>query len=210
MGNEDENGSGNGSTPPAGKGTGAGGEQPQPTQATVEDLITDLEKQVHALEEKFKDEHDRLLRTAADYENFKRRTKKELDESLGRGREQVIKEILPVMDNLERALKHATAEDPLAAGVRMVEKQLLSALERFGVTRFSAVGQPFDPSLHDAIQQVESSELQPGTVAQEFASGYKSNARLIRPAMVAVAKAPSPVAPPSPSDDGGAPEGGSS
>jgi molecular chaperone GrpE len=208
MANEDENGSGNGSTP-GGKPDAPAGEQPQPTQATVEDLITDLEKQVHGLEEKYKEEHDRLLRTAADYENFKRRTKKELDESLGRGREQVMKEILPVMDNLERALKHATADDPLAAGVRMVEKQLLGALERFGVVRFSAVGQPFDPSMHDAIQQIESTELAPGTVAQEFASGYKfqANGRLLRPAMVAVAKQPSPVAPSS--SDGGAPEGGS-
>jgi molecular chaperone GrpE len=205
MANEDENGSGNGSAP-GGKADAPAGEQAP--SATVEDLITDLEKQVHGLEEKYKEEHDRLLRTAADYENFKRRTKKELDESLGRGREQVMKEILPVMDNLERALKHATADDPLAAGVRMVEKQLLGALERFGVVRFSALGQPFDPSLHDAIQQVESTELAPGTVAQEFASGYKyqANGRLVRPAMVAVAKQPSPVAP---AGDGGAPEGGS-
>jgi molecular chaperone GrpE len=133
---------------------------------------------------------DRLLRTAADFENYKKRAKKETDEAQQRGRESVCKEILPVLDNLERALQHAPEKDPLAVGVRMVEKQLLGALEKFGITRFSAVGQPFDPSLHDAIQQTETSDVPPGSVAMEFAKGYKSGERLIRPAMVAVAKAP--------------------
>src|SRR5438067_9502893 len=166
MANEDdENSRGNGSgTPPEGAP-----EQPEQAQATVEDLITDLEKKLVASEQTATEAVDRWKRTAADFENYKRRTKKELDEGQQRGREHVVKELLPVLDNLERALKHATADDPLAAGVRMVEKQLVSALEKFGVTRFSAVGQPFDPSLHDAIQQVESTELAPGTVAQEFA-----------------------------------------
>jgi len=134
---------------------------------------------------------DRLLRTAAEFENFKKRTRKEMDEAQARGREGVLKEILPVLDNLERALQHAAEKDPLAVGVRMVEKQLLVALEKFGITRFSAVGQPFDPSVHDAIQQVETAEMPPGTVAMEFAKGYKAGDRLLRPAMVSVAKAPS-------------------
>jgi molecular chaperone GrpE len=133
---------------------------------------------------------DRLLRNAADFENYKKRTKKEVDEAQARGRESVLKEILPVLDNLERALQHAPEKDPLAVGVRMVEKQLLASLERFGIVRFSAIGQPFDPSLHDAIQQVETVEVPPGTVAMEFAKGYKAGDRLLRPAMVAVAKAP--------------------
>ena len=94
-----------------------------------------------------------------------------------------------MIDNLERALKHA-GDDPLAQGVRMVEKQLLSTLEKSGVTRFSAVGQPFDPALHDAIQQIETAEHPPNTVAQEFASGYLMNGRLLRAAMVGVAKPP--------------------
>lgn len=196
MANEsDEKAQGNGSGPVEGA-------------SSAEDLITDLEQQVAKHETANKELHDRLLRTAADFENFKRRTKKELDEGQQRGREQVIREILPVMDNLERALKHATAEDPLAAGVRMVEKQLVAGLEKFDVTRFSAVGQPFDPSMHDAIQQVESTELPPGTVAQEFASGYLSSGRLLRPAMVAVAKAPSPISGDDSGDDGDGNSGG--
>jgi molecular chaperone GrpE len=102
-----------------------------------------------------------------------------------------LKELLPALDNLERALKHAPEGDPLAVGVKQTEKQLLQALERFGVTRFSSLGKPFDPSVHEAIQQVETSEHPPGAVAQEFASGYSIGQRLLRAAMVAVAKAPS-------------------
>ncbi len=141
-----------------------------------------------------KDLQDRLLRTAADFENYKKRAKKEMDEAATRGRESLLKEVLPVVDNLERAISHAPKDDPIAAGVRLVEKQLLGALEKFGITRFSATGQPFDPSLHEAIQQVETADFPPGTVAQEFASGYMQNGKLLRAAMVAVAKAPAPKA----------------
>jgi molecular chaperone GrpE len=139
--------------------------------------------------------HDRLLRTAAEFENFKKRTKKEADEASTRGREQLLKELLPALDNLARALQHAPAGDPLAVGVMQTEKQLLQALEKFGVVRFSSMGKPFDPSLHDAIQQVETAAHAPGTVAQEFAPGYMIGQRLLRPAMVAVAKAPTGDAP---------------
>jgi molecular chaperone GrpE len=158
-------------------------------QATIEDMINQLEGQVQKLEAEKKDLQDRLLRTAADFDNWRKRAKKEQEEASSKGREALLKEMLPVIDNLERALKHA-GDDPLAQGVRMVEKQLLSTLEKFGVTRFSAVGQPFDPALHDAIQQVETTEHAPNTVAQEFASGYLVNGRLLRAAMVAVAKPP--------------------
>ena len=142
------------------------------------------------LEEEKRELKDRLLRTAAEFENFKRRSKKEIDDAATRGREQLLKELLPALDNLERALKHAPAGDPLAIGVQQTEKQLLQALEKFGVVRFSSVGKPFDPSVHDAIQQQETSEHAPGTVAAEFASGYMLGQRLLRPAMVAVAKPP--------------------
>jgi molecular chaperone GrpE len=159
---------------------------------TVENIIDDLEKRAVRAETQAQELHDRLLRTAAEFENFKKRTKKEVDESMQKGREQMLKEVLPVIDNLERALKHAPGphDDPLVKGVAMVEKQLLQALEKFGVTRFSALGQPFDPNMHDAIQQVETSEHPAGTVAQEYSSGYLSNGKLLRPAMVAVAKKP--------------------
>jgi len=158
----------------------------EPAEPTLEQQVEQLEK----LEKEKRELHDRLLRTAAEFENFKKRTKKEAEEASTRGREQLLKELLPAIDNLERALKHAPAGDPLAVGVQQTEKILLQALEKFGVVRFSAVGKPFDPSLHDAIQQVETAEYPPGTVAQEFASGYMIGQRLLRAAMVAVAKAP--------------------
>lgn len=161
----------------------AGGGNGAATEVTVEDRLGKLESDNRELK-------DRLLRTAAEFENFKKRSKKEMDDAATRGREQLLKELLPALDNLERALKHAPEGDPLAVGVKQTEKQLLQALERFGVTRFASLGKPFDPSVHDAIQQMETTEHPAGTVAQEFASGYTLGSRLLRPAMVAVAKAP--------------------
>ena len=179
-GNTPEN-AGPGEAPPP---RGDGGKSAEPT---LEQQIEQLEK----LEKEKRELHDRLLRTAAEFENFKKRTKKEADEASTRGREQLLKELLPALDNLARALQHAPAGDPLAVGVMQTEKQLLQALEKFGVVRFTSVGKPFDPSMHDAIQQAETSEYPPGTVAQEFAPGYMIGQRLLRAAMVAVAKAPS-------------------
>jgi len=192
--------SGNGAQGNGSQNNGGGGDGPaagaEPAPKTFEDMITELEQEKQKLETEKKDLHDRLLRTAADFENWKKRVKKELDEGAQKGREALLKEILPVIDNLERALKHAPEGDPLAQGVKMVEKQLLGALEKFGITRFNAEGQPFDPSMHDAIQQVETTAHPPGTVAQQFAAGYMNGARLFRAAMVSVAKAPEGATPP--------------
>lgn len=187
MGNDDQK---QGNTP---ENAGPGESPPPPEPAvppTLEEQLRNEIDRVDKLEKEKRELHDRLLRTAADFENWKKRTKKEADEASTRGREQLLKELLPALDNLERALKHAPPGDPLAVGVQQTEKQLLQALEKFGVVRFSSVGKPFDPSMHDAIQQVETSEHAPGAVAQEFASGYMIGQRLLRPAMVAVAKAP--------------------
>jgi molecular chaperone GrpE len=182
QGNTPEN-AGPGEAPPPKQAEGDGHESAAPT---LEQQIEQLEK----LEQEKRELHDRLLRTAAEFENFKKRSKKESDDAATRGREQLLKELLPALDNLERALKHAAPGDPLTVGLIQTEKQLLQALEKFGVVRFSSVGKPFDPSMHDAIQQMETVEHAPGSVAQEFASGYMIGARLLRPAMVAVAKAP--------------------
>src|SRR5579859_363888 len=137
--------------------------EPDLPKAEVAEPPLTVEDERAKLQQAHDELKDRLLRTAADFENYKKRAKREMDEAQARGRESVLKEILPVLDNLERALQHAPEKDPLAVGVRMVEKQLLGALEKFGITRFSAVGQPFDPTMHDAIQQVETAEMAPGT-----------------------------------------------
>jgi molecular chaperone GrpE len=187
MGNDDPKHS---NTPEnAGPGEAAPPPPPAAPPTIEEQLRAEIDRN-DALEKDKRELHDRWLRTAAEFENFKKRTKKESDEASTRGREQLLKELLPALDNLERALKHAPAGDPLAVGVMQTEKQLLQALEKFGVVRFTSVGKPFDPSMHDAIQQVETTEHAPGAVAQEFASGYMIGPRLLRPAMVAVAKAP--------------------
>jgi molecular chaperone GrpE len=174
----------NGQDPPVEK------KKEEQAQKTVEDIITELEQRAAAFEKANMELKDRLLRTAADFDNYKKRAKKEIEEGGLKGQESLAKELLPVLDNLERALKHAPEGDPLAQGVKMVEKQLLQALEKCQVQRFSALGQHFDPALHDAIQQVETSEVAPGTVATEYSAGYMMGGKLLRAAMVAVAKAP--------------------
>jgi molecular chaperone GrpE len=144
-----------------------------------------------------KETYDRLLRTAADFDNFRKRTRKEIEDNRLKAREEVLKEILPGIDNLERALAVSQDAAPAAAtasnvldGVKLVLRQFQSALERFEVKGFNSVGQPFDPGRHEAISQVETASQPPGTVATEMQRGYTIGNRLLRPALVAVAKAP--------------------
>ncbi|MCA9646858.1 MAG: nucleotide exchange factor GrpE [Polyangiaceae bacterium] len=136
---------------------------------------------------------EQLLRTAADFDNFRKRTRKELVDAEQRGTDQLLKEMLPVFDNLERAAQHAeTASEvaSLADGIRMVMKQFTDTLGRLNIERVEAVGKPFDPSVHEAIQQMATEEHPPGSVAAEVQAGYRQGERLIRPALVVVAKAP--------------------
>lgn len=152
-----------------------------------------VEQKLERAERERAEAHDRMLRVAADFENYKRRQRREIDDATGRVKEQVLREILPVLDNFERALvavgKGGTLES-LEQGVRLVEKQLHGALEKAGVKGFDAKGQPFDPARHEAIQQVETDAQPAGTVVDVFARGYTLGDRLLRAAMVSVAKAP--------------------
>jgi molecular chaperone GrpE len=159
---------------------------------------------------------DRMLRVAADFDNFKKRNRKEMAEAEPRGREALLKELLPVIDNLERAVAHATTADAAATGsgllegVRMVLRQFLAALEKFDVRPFSAVGEAFDPQFHAAVAQVPTVDKPAGMVIEEFQRGYRMGARLLRPAMVAVATpppAPGP-APAAAEGSGGEQDGG--
>ena len=136
---------------------------------------------------------DQLLRTAADFDNYRKRSRRDVDDAERRGREELLRELLPVFDNLERAVAHAeTAPDvnSLADGIAMVRKQFLDTLGKIGIERIEALGQPFDPAVHEAIQQVETDDFEPGTVANQFQAGYRMGERLLRPAMVVVAKKP--------------------
>ncbi|MEO7729888.1 MAG: nucleotide exchange factor GrpE [Kofleriaceae bacterium] len=153
----------------------------------------DLETKVAALEKDKKDNWDRYLRAAADLENLRKRQKRELEDVKLESKGRVLKEMLPVVDNLERAIEHATTTagtNPIVEGVQLVLRQFLTAFERLEVTPIEAGGQPFDPNLHEAISQQES-DSPPGTVVQVLQRGYKSGERLLRPALVVVAKAKS-------------------
>jgi molecular chaperone GrpE len=136
---------------------------------------------------------DQLLRTAADFDNFRKRSRREVADAETRARDEVFREMLPVFDNLERAMQHSegtTDVQALADGIRMVMKQFVDTLGRMGIERVSAVGKPFDPAVHEAIQHLETAEFPPGTIAAEAQPGYRQGDRLLRPALVVVAKAP--------------------
>jgi molecular chaperone GrpE len=147
---------------------------------------------------------DQLLRTAADFDNFRKRTRRELVDAEKRGREELLRELLPVFDNLERAAQHAesaTEVQSLADGIRMVMRQFYDTLSRAGIERIDAEGQAFDPALMEAIQQIETADRPPGSVAAQVQAGYRMGDRLVRPAMVVVAKAPAVPVETSPADE---------
>jgi molecular chaperone GrpE len=132
---------------------------------------------------------DQLLRLAADFDNFRKRARKEQDEMRRYGIETLLQDVIPVLDNLERALSHSEGDkSPVLQGVRMVQKQLADTLNRYGVQTFATVGKPFDPEKHEAVSQQPSTE-KPGTVLQELQRGYMLHERLLRPARVVVASA---------------------
>ncbi|HMG24072.1 MAG TPA: nucleotide exchange factor GrpE [Kofleriaceae bacterium] len=170
----------------------------EPPEAAGGELANDdAETKIAALEKEKKDNWDRYLRAAADLENLRKRQKRELDDARLESKGRVLKEKLPVVDNLERAIEHATSQagsNPIVEGVQLVLRQFLTAFERLDVTPIEAGGQPFDPNLHEAISQAES-DSPPGTVVQVLQRGYKSGDRLLRPALVVVAKAKSAPAP---------------
>jgi molecular chaperone GrpE len=136
---------------------------------------------------------DQLLRTAADFDNFRKRTRRELADTEKRVREEFLRELLPVFDNLERATAHAEAAidvKALADGIGLVVKQFLDTLTKVGVERLKSQGEMFDPAFHEAVQQVESVDHPPGTVVHEVQAGYRLGDRLVRPALVVVAAPP--------------------
>ncbi len=143
--------------------------------------------------ERIKESHERALRATADLENYKKRAQKEKEEVQKFGVERLLKDFLPVADNLDRALEAAQKSndfDSLRTGVEMTRKLFETAFGKNGVKGFSAVGQPFDPRVHEAMQQVESAAVPAGHVLFEAVRGYTLNERLMRPALVVVARAP--------------------
>ena len=131
---------------------------------------------------------DRLLRTAAEFDNYRKRMDRERRELAEYTGGEAIKDLLPIIDNLERALQAAAQDDPLRKGVELIHKQMLEILRRRGVTPIEALGADFDPNVHEAVTQEESAQHREGEVMEELQRGYKVGDRLLRPAMVKVAK----------------------
>lgn len=134
---------------------------------------------------------EQWVRTAADFDNFRKRSRREIDDARKGGREDLLKDFLPVFDNLERAIQSAQrAQDvkAVADGLQMIMRQFVDMLSRAGISKVPTVGAQFDPSVHEAIQQVESDDHAPGTVVAEVQPGYVHGDRLVRAAMVVVAK----------------------
>jgi molecular chaperone GrpE len=138
---------------------------------------------------------DRLLRTAADFDNFRKRTRRDIADAERRVQEQLLSALLPTFDNLERASTHAgSAPDvkALAEGLEMVLRQFKDALAGLGIERISTQGKAFDPAEHEAVQHVQSDEVPPGAIVQELQAGYRWQGKLLRPALVVVSKAGPP------------------
>jgi len=155
--------------------------------------IGELKKMLEAKEKEFKEHHDRLLRLAADFDNYKKRAAREKEDWAKFANEELIRAILPFIDNLERALNHAqkvTDTGVLIEGVRLTVQQLLQTLNKFGLSSIQSVGKPFDPALHEAMLVVETDKQEPNQVVEEFQKGYLLNDRLLRPATVSVSKTP--------------------
>lgn len=136
---------------------------------------------------------DVYLRKLAEFDNFRKRTEREREELHRTAGENVVRELIPVLDNFERALQHGDSTEPAAfrQGVEMIAKQLWDVLERQGMDRLDPLGQPFQPEFHEAVQRVEDGSGEPGTVASVLAKGYLFGGRLVRPAMVGVVVEPS-------------------
>ncbi|MCD5323629.1 nucleotide exchange factor GrpE [Pontibacillus sp. HN14] len=134
-----------------------------------------------------KDEtYQRLLRLQADYDNFRRRTQKDRENDRKYKSQSLIEELLPALDNFERALQVEAQDEKYAEGMNMVYKQLKSALEKEGLEEIPAVGEEFDPHMHQAVMQVEDENYESNVVVEELQKGYKLNDRVIRPSMVKV------------------------
>jgi len=144
---------------------------------------------ITTLQQQKQETWDRLLRTAAEFDNYKKRSKRDVVDSTRRAEDRVVLDFLPIIDNLERALAHALEEDGLVDGVKMVHKQFLTTLEKYDIHPFDSVGQTFDPERHEAIQQMPSDQAA-GDICNELQRGYIRGDRLVRPAMVVVSSGP--------------------
>ncbi|MDH3997832.1 MAG: nucleotide exchange factor GrpE, partial [Desulfuromonadales bacterium] len=166
--------------------------EPAPEEEVVlGDILTG---EMDKLKEEASKNWEMYLRERAELENFRKRTQRDKEDAIRYANDRLLREMVPVLDNLERAVEHAdqngAENEGLLEGVNMTMTQFRKALEDFGVKPIAALGEAFDPNLHQAMGQVESAEQAPNTVATEFQKGYMLHDRLLRPSLVIVTKAP--------------------
>jgi molecular chaperone GrpE len=175
----------------AGNGAGSAGDGLDPDKelppATPEDRAAALAAERDEIK-------DRMLRIAAEFENWKKRARKEKDDAVAAARESVLRDMLEVSDNLERAASAHGTVDAAAVmkGISLVLRVFQQKLERYEVKPFEVAGQPFDPRVHEAVSRVESAEVPSGSVVTELQKGYRVGERLLRPALVSVSTGPKP------------------
>jgi molecular chaperone GrpE len=170
-----------------------------PAEQQQADRVAALEAELAAAREEAREANERWIRERADAENLKKRTSRERTDAVRFGTENLVRDLLPIVDNLERAVQAAQGGGngkPLVEGVSLVLKGLLDVLARHGVTRVEAEGTQFDPTRHEAVAHVESAEHEPNAVIQEHQAGYRLHDRLLRPALVSVSKGSSNLANP--------------
>ena len=170
-------------------------EEITPDEKTIngeDDPIKALEAKFEAKEKEAEENYDRLLRLSAEFENYKKRSSREIEEFRKFANQSLIKEMLSVVDNLELAMNstngHKAIDKDLLQGLEMTHREILKVFEKFNVKPIDAKGQPFDPTFHEAVMQEETNDYAKNTVISEMQKGYMIHDRLLRPSMVVVAK----------------------
>ena len=168
-------------------------DDPQPPGAATDPDAPSPQDEIESLRREVQDKQDRLLRALAETDNARRRAQRDREDYVKYATESLLRDLVPVLDNLDRALtaaRTAGVGGNVVEGVELIQREMLRVLERSGLARYSVVGQPFDPARHEAIARVVSGEAAPDTVVHETAPGYLLHGRVLRPALVAVAAAP--------------------
>ena len=156
-------------------------------ETPAEEIPAEEVPEVNPFEEKYNAEHDAYLRLAAEFDNFRKRTIKEKEASYGNGKADAVAKLLPVYDNLERALNQPTEDAAYKKGVELTMTELVKIFTGLGVEIFGNVGESFDPNLHNAVMHIENEELGENTIAAVFQKGFKIGDKVVRFAMVQVA-----------------------
>lgn len=159
-------------------------------QSSIGQSLKNVQAQLDAKDKDYRETFDRLLRITAEFENYKKRTSREMDEFRKYANQSLLKEMLSVVDHIELAIQAAGADTGMLEGLNLTLKEFLRILDKFNVRPIEAIGQPFNPQMHEAIMQEATDRLPENTIVREMQKGYTINERLLRPSLVVVAAAP--------------------